>query len=83
MSARIALPVLATDAVRGDELERAGWTRRFAAAPPRLDEMIELYRSLGLEVRLEPVDPATLDADCAGCFAAAAATRIIYTRGLP
>jgi hypothetical protein len=36
-------------------LEAEGWTWRFAAASPRLEEMADLYRSLGHEVRLEPL----------------------------
>lgn len=65
---------------RERELLSAGWTRRFIAAPPRLGEMIELYRSLGLEVRDEPLDQSTIDDECSGCFTAAAASRIIFTR---
>jgi hypothetical protein len=65
---------------RERELLRDGWTRRFIAAPPRLGEMIELYRSLGLEVRDEPLDQRTVDDECTGCFTAAASSRIIFTR---
>jgi hypothetical protein len=60
-----------------------GWTRRFAASPPRLHEMVELYRELGLEVRVEPLDAAAAAALCAGCETAAGATRMIYTRQKP
>jgi hypothetical protein len=77
---RIALPVLGADRGREDELARDGWTRRFAAAPPRLDEMIALYRSLGLEVRDEPLDPRGPEPDCAGCIVAAGSSRVIFTR---
>lgn len=77
---RVPLPVLPPSASRETELMRDGWTRRFVAAPPRLEEMMALYRSLGLEVTDEPVDQTTLDADCSGCFTAAAASRIIFTR---
>jgi hypothetical protein len=77
---RQALPVLQPAATRAQELARDGWVRRFVAAPPRLDEMIMLYRSLGLEVTAEPLDQREIDADCAGCFTAAAASRVIFTR---
>jgi len=31
-----------------------GWMRRFVTDEPRLSEAVELYKSLGYEVRLEP-----------------------------
>ena len=36
------------------KLERQGWMRQFVADEPRLSEAVELYKSLGYEVRLEP-----------------------------
>ncbi len=75
-----ALPVLQATATREQELLQAGWVRRFAAEPPRLDEMIQLYRSLGLEVCAEPLDQGDFADDCAGCVNAAAAARVIFTR---
>ena len=60
----------------------AGWTRRFTAAHGRLAEMVEFYRALGFEVRLEPADSgeevARADA-CAQCVVITLA-RTIYTR---
>lgn len=53
------------------ELERQGWTRRNVACEPRLGEAAELYRSLGLEVRLVPLgqlDRGEGEASCAACF---------------
>lgn len=38
-----------------EELKRKGWMRQFTTDEPRLSEAVELYRSLGYEVRLEPV----------------------------
>lgn len=81
---RAALPVLPLSASvvsRGHEaeLERDGWTRRFVAAPPRLDEMVALYGSLGFDVRVEPLDAGELDDDCADCLTGEA-PRIVYTR---
>lgn len=94
-----ALPVAAASPVAGRPpahapvgLDAEGWVRRFAAAPPRLDEMVELYRALGHEVRLEPLgrddrggtieptDDTAPPVGCAGCDAALAAFRTIYTR---
>lgn len=58
-----------------------GWTRQFVAAEPRLSEAVELYRSLGLEVRLEQISPESLEGDCAVCMEAAPDQfRVIYTR---
>jgi hypothetical protein len=48
-------PVISPAGVVRSALEAEGWVWRFATAPPRLDEMADLYRSLGHEVRLEPL----------------------------
>lgn len=61
-------------------LEESGWTRRYVGAPPQLDDQVELYESLGLEVRLEPVEPADLADLCAGCSLATSLFRVVYTR---
>ena len=59
------------------------------ASEPRLAEIVELYESLGFEVRLEPVDPEDPDwseEDCNFCIddpAMAEATRVVYTRPRP
>lgn len=65
---------------RDRRLARAGWTRRFVAGPPRLEEAAELYRSLGLEVRLERPDPVELAEACGDCRLALELFRILYTR---
>jgi hypothetical protein len=58
-----------------------GWTRQFVAAEPRLSEAVELYRSLGLEVRLEPIGPESLEGDCSACMEASPDQfKVIYTR---
>ena len=63
--------------------ESEGWTRRFTAVGPRLEEAIALYSGLGFEIRLEPAEPAAEEvADrtaCAQCFVMALALTI-YTR---
>lgn len=60
-----------------------GWTRRFTAIGARLNEAIELYRSLGFEIKLEPSEPDAAEmADpsaCAQCFVMTLA-QTIYTR---
>ncbi len=63
------------------ELEKQGWTKQFTACEPRLSEAVELYKSLGLEVRLEPVIPEELDAQCKVCYESDKDKhRTIYTR---
>ncbi len=60
-----------------------GWTRRFTALGPRLKEAVELYLSLGYEVRLGPADPGEdqirISDGCEGCFVVTLA-RAVYTR---
>lgn len=63
-----------------EELLDEGWTRQFVAAPARLQEAVELYKSLGYEVRLEPLTPEDLGDECQDCHLATALFRVIYTR---
>jgi hypothetical protein len=66
-------------------LEAEGWTRRFTAIGLRLGEVVELYRGLGYEVRLEPADASNTsearlnEEACARCLVITLA-RTIYTR---
>jgi hypothetical protein len=85
MSTRAPLPVIDLPAAdRGDDREARlaaeGWTRRFAAAAPRVKEHVETYESLGLEVRLEPILPDELAPECGHCALALGLFRVIYTR---
>ena len=50
------------------ELEKEGWTRQFTADEPRLSEAIEMYKSLGFQVHLEPVVPDGNSEECAACL---------------
>jgi hypothetical protein len=68
---------------RDARLAEEGWRRRFVGGPPRLGEMADLYRQLGHEVRLEPLDDHDLADSCAGCRVALALFRIVYTRVKP
>jgi hypothetical protein len=78
---RVPLPVLPLRTDRQAGLERDGWSRRFVATPPRLAEVVALYQSLGLDVRVEPLDACELDDDCADCLTAGPVPCVIYTRG--
>jgi hypothetical protein len=63
-----------------EELIPEGWTRRFVGGPPRLQEMVEIYRSLGYEVRLEPQALDEFPDECEDCTLALTFFRVVYTR---
>ena len=62
------------------KLKAEGWEERFTASGARLDEAIETYRELGLEVKTVPVNELGLDG-CTTCFDDPAdQTMMIFTR---
>lgn len=65
---------------REKELEKQGWIRQFTTAEPRLSEAIELYKSLGFEVHLEPTMPGEGEGLCQQCIFAECHDQTIYTR---
>jgi hypothetical protein len=68
---------------RQAQLTRQGWQRQATYDEPRLSEMVDIYRDIGLEVHLEPfhVDDQP---GCTGCMAAKPELyRTIYTRSKP
>jgi hypothetical protein len=50
------------------ELEKKGWVKQTTIGEPRLSEIVELYRSLGYEVRLESLKLDELDEECRRCY---------------
>jgi len=54
--------------LREKELEKEGWVKQTTIGEPRLSEIVELYKSLGYEVRLEPVTLDELDEECRKCY---------------
>jgi hypothetical protein len=63
-----------------DALEKKGWVKKFSVEVHRVEEYAELYRSLGLEVRVEPVIPNE-HKECQICFEAECDRfKLIYTR---
>jgi hypothetical protein len=73
---------------REDELRRQGWEKRFTASEPKLSEAVELYRSIGFDVLLEPL-PDGEESDktecaasgCTACFEVEKERyRIVFTR---
>ena len=62
-------------------LLKQGWEPRFVTSPDRLEEAIQLYRDIGLEVRTEKIRPNDLLDQCADCHVTYCSTYvIIYTR---
>jgi hypothetical protein len=67
-------------ASRREQLEKDGWVRRTTYDEPRLTELVESYKELGLEVRLEEPD-ADETGECDACFKGSAGKmKTIYTR---
>ena len=63
-----------------ERLEKDGWVRRTTYDEPRLSELAEAYREMGLEVRLEEPEPDDSQ-ECAACFGASSGKlKTIYTR---
>ena len=56
------------DKGRDAKLERQGWIRRFVADEPRLSEAVELYKSIGYEVKLEPAVFDQISEECGKCL---------------
>ncbi|MDA8290759.1 MAG: hypothetical protein M0Z33_03640 [Actinomycetota bacterium] len=64
-----------------EDLEAAGWVRRFEADTARLEEVVELYISLGCEVTIRALEPQSFAPECAGCALTACARYVeVYTR---
>lgn len=57
-----------------------GWKRRSVLDEPRLTEVVEAYRFLGLEVKVVDID-LKREADCVSCLEGSPDLyRIVYTR---
>ena len=54
--------------MREAELKIDGWSKRTILDEPRLSEVVELYKSLGFEVLVEPAVPGDFGSDCSTCF---------------
>jgi len=66
-----------------EELKKNGWIKQTTIGEPRLSECVELYKSLGFEVHLEPVILSELDEECRKCYELEGdigTLRTIYTR---
>lgn len=58
-----------------------GWERRFITDATRTQEVVQLYRQLGYEVRVEPVLPEQFAEQCDACqLVTLLQFQTIYTR---
>jgi hypothetical protein len=57
-----------TKGLREKKLAKEGWIKQTTIGEPRLSEIVELYKSLGYEVRLELVKLDELDEECRKCY---------------
>ena len=72
----------AAGAIRPDpKLVAEGWRQRNVSGPDRVEELSELYESLGHEVRIETLSPSSFGSACEGCAVVACTSYVvIYTR---
>ncbi len=49
------------------KLVAEGWIRRYLADPARAKESIDLYTSMGYEVKAQKLTPSDLGPKCGGC----------------
>ena len=54
--------------LREKKLEKEGWVKQTTIGEPRLSEIVQLYRSLGYAVHLEPIKLDELDEECRSCY---------------
>ena len=50
-----------------EKLINEGWQKQATYDDPRLTELVEMYEEIGLEVHLEPFNPAN-EKGCTGCM---------------
>jgi len=61
--------------------EIEGWEARFIGQDPRLSEVVEMYREIGYEVRVEEFSSSGCDSCCKPCFDDAPVPHlVVYTR---
>ena len=68
--------------VRSDPaLIAEGWERRHMVGPDRIEESIEIYTSMGLEVKAQPLTPEDFADQCKECGSIICHSYVlIYTR---
>jgi hypothetical protein len=69
--------------IRQEDLAHQGWQRQATYDEPRLSEMADMYKAIGLEVHLEPFH-ADEEPGCTACMASTPELyKTIYTRKKP
>jgi len=64
-----------------DPLVKEGWERRSILDEPRLSEVVQMYRDMGLQVKVVELDPKLLIA-CDTCLTGAKENyKVVYTKG--
>ncbi|MDA8072709.1 MAG: hypothetical protein M0Z40_07825 [Actinomycetota bacterium] len=64
------------DELDEDDVHAARWERRFEVDAARVDELVELYTSLGYEVRTRAVAPQAFGPQCASCALSACSASV-------
>ncbi len=63
------------------KLVAEGWIRRHLADPARARESIDLYTSMGYEVKAQKLSPSDFGPQCSGCASVVRSSCVlIYTR---
>ena len=63
------------------KLVSQGWERRNVTSPDRVDELRDLYESLGFEVLIQSMSPTDFGSKCNECAITACSSYVlIYTR---
>jgi len=63
------------------DLIAQGWVRRFMADPTRAKEAVELYESMGFEVKVQELTPEDFGPNCTDCGSNLCQSYVlIYTR---
>ena len=72
-----------TREIKGDDaLIAQGWERRSILDEPRLSEVVEMYKDMGLEVKVVELKPEMIEEGCGTCLVAGLERyKVVYTRG--
>jgi hypothetical protein len=65
---------------REEKLTEKGWIKQNTIGEPRRSESVELYKSIGYEVHLEPLNLNKIDEECRRCYEEDETVRTIYIR---
>ncbi len=68
------------DIPANQELIEQGWEFRCNTDQTKLADIIDTYKELGHEIRLEPVNLAGLDSNCGCCVELLAKFQAVYTK---